>query len=41
MNGNGFVIQGSIYVEADWRSKPQQGQSLIRVCVFLRSPLLA
>ena len=41
MNGNGFVIQGSIYVEADWRSKPQQGQSLIRVFSALRVFALA
>jgi hypothetical protein len=38
MNGNGFVMQGSIYVEADWRSKPQQGHrpdpSLQRVACF-------
>jgi hypothetical protein len=43
MNGNGYVIQGAIYVEADWRSKPQQGDlfdpSLCALRIFALSPL--
>ena len=37
LNGHGYVIQGSVYVEADYRSVPQQGERLgfffLRLCV--------
>ena len=38
MNGNGYVIQGAIYVEADWRSKPQQGDLLCTLRMIATSP---